>query len=99
MAPREIAPANLFIMNEFTGAIFLFIKMKVKIYKVEGELNASITKGYLESFGIHTSIAPGSMSLGKNGSRGPNVGFDIFAEESEAEEAVQILKERDINNN
>ena len=72
--------------------------MKVKIYTAENEMDASITKGYLESFDVETFTAPGENSLGGNPkvNRGPNVGFDIFVEDDKSEEAIKILAERDL---
>lgn len=72
--------------------------MKVKIYTAENEIDASITKGYLESTDIPATIAPSNSSLGLNPqvNRGPVKSFDVFVEGDKAEEAKKLLEEREL---
>ncbi len=67
---------------------------KIKIFTAQNEFEAMLLKGYLENNGIKASVAPGVSSLTfKQGSRGPNVGYDIFVNEDKAEKAIKLLKE------
>ncbi|MGB8816254.1 MAG: hypothetical protein WCC74_03445 [Minisyncoccia bacterium] len=74
--------------------------MKIVVYSSDNELDASITKGYLEANGILASIATGADSLGLNPRvlRGPNVPYSVFVEEDKLIEAKEILNKRTLNN-
>jgi len=75
--------------------------MKIKIYSATNEMDATLTKGYLQSFGIDSTSAPGndSLNLSPQVNKGPNTSFDLFVEESDAEEVKNILGDRGVINN
>lgn len=69
--------------------------MKIQVYSAQGEVNASIIKGYLEDAGIPATITPdnNNFSLSLHVSKGPNVTYIIFVEEEKSEEAKKLLAE------
>ena len=67
----------------------------IQIVTAAGEVNASIIKGLLESAGIKATYGPsGNISIlsSGGGSIGPNQPQNVFVEENNAEEAIELLK-------
>lgn len=64
-----------------------------QIYLAENEMDASIKKGLLESFGIKSKISPVN---GKGGRYNPYFEsfYGVYVEEEKAEEAKKVLAER-----
>ena len=67
--------------------------MKIKIYQAKGEMDANITKGYIESFGLKSSVSATNKGTSKNPrvSTGEGILFDIFVEEKDVKEVKKIL--------
>lgn len=63
----------------------------VLIYDAVSESDVHITKGFLESHGIKAFLGGGHNSAGRYGVAGP---LGLYVEESDKEEAIQLLKER-----
>ena len=69
----------------------------IQIVTANGEVNASIIKGFLESAGIRATYGPsGNISIlaSGGGSIGPNQPQNVFVEEEKAEEAMSLLKDQ-----
>lgn len=79
----------------------ILILMKTLIYVANNQIEAHLTKGYLENHGIKAVISPGNDTLSSMGSGSPNingVSHSIFVSDADFEEAKRILEERDSYN-
>ena len=59
----------------------------------QGEFNAQITKGFLESSNIIATVGP--YSAGYKTGTATRTEFAVFVEEKDLDEATKLLKERD----
>lgn len=66
----------------------------LQVASANDEIEASITKGYLENLGIKSKIISINNNLPSRYSMVTNRPFGIYVEETKAEEAKKILKER-----
>lgn len=68
--------------------------MRVKVFTASTEIEASIIRGALRNVEIEAWIGPGEGSLSLQArSRGPNVPHDIFVEDKDVTQALEVLKE------
>lgn len=87
------------------SGVFLFMNFdpteKVVVQKIQGEINANMLKGLLESSGIQVWISSGNEIISGAPSRhvqGPNVqSWDIYVLKKDEAEAKEILS-NNINN-
>lgn len=74
----------------------------VTIYTEKNEMEAALTKGFLEAQGIQATITASSNSRYgfwvELDPQGPNRPFDVMVSEKDAHEAWELLKERNKRN-
>lgn len=66
----------------------------VQVYTSKDEMDAAITKGYLESLGIKASISPENRTFISRYLTYPMGPHAVYVEKEKVEEAKKVLAER-----